>query len=339
MDFTDALLLFGLFTAKTLIIVLAFSAVIILIAIMAAKSQDKPELEIEKLHKKYRAFGKILKHATLTKEEQKEEKKLHKKELKEKKADHSRRVFVLDFNGDLRASAVEHLRQEVTAILNVATPSDEVVVRLESPGGMVHGYGLAASQLLRLREKNIPLTICVDKVAASGGYLMSCTANKILCAPFAIVGSIGVVAQIPNFHRILKKHDVDYKEYTAGEFKRTVTFMGEITEKGEEKFKEQLEATHRLFKDFVKRNRPQLDIAQVATGEYWYGEDARKLGLVDEILTSDDYLLSLSSSNQVLKVSFARKQKLAEKISGVVGNATHRAALKLYEELERKVFL
>jgi serine protease SohB len=339
MEFTDILLQFGLFSAKALVIVLAISAVIVLVAILAAKAQDKPEIEIELLHKKYKSFGKILKNATLTKDEQKEEHKKLKKELKEKKKEHLRKIFVVDFNGDLRASAVDHLRQEVTAILKVAAATDEVVIRLESPGGVVHGYGLAASQLLRIREKNIPLTVCVDKVAASGGYLMSCTANKILCAPFAIVGSIGVVAQIPNFHRVLKKHDVDFKEYTAGEFKRTVSLMGEITPKGEEKFKEQLEATHRLFKNFVSKNRPQLDVAKVATGEYWYGEDAKDLGLVDEIRTSDDYLLSHSDTNQIIKVSFAKKQKLAEKLSSVMGTAAHSAALKLFEEFERKTFL
>jgi len=330
---------FGLFSAKAAVIVLAISAIIILIAVLAAKAQDKPEIEIELLHKKYKLFARILKSATLNKDELKETRKKDKKEAKVKKHEHQRKVFVLDFNGDIKASAVDHLRQEVTAILSVATPTDEVVIRLESPGGVVHGYGLAASQLLRLREKGIPLTVCVDKVAASGGYLMSCTANKILCAPFAIVGSIGVVAQVPNFHRVLKKHDVDYKEYTAGEFKRTVSIMGEITPQGEEKFKEQLDATHRLFKSFVQNNRPQLDVAKVATGEYWYGQDAKDLGLVDEIRTSDDYLLSQSDTNQVIKVSFAKKQKLGEKLSGVLSRAGHSALWKIYEDLERKTFL
>ncbi|WP_413291325.1 protease SohB [Bdellovibrio sp. HCB337] len=339
MEFTDVLMQFGLFSAKALVIVLAISAILLLIALLAAKAQDKPEIEIELLHKKYKLFGKILKNAALTKEELKEERKKAKKTEKEQKKEHLRKIFVIDFDGDIKASAVDHLRQEITAVLNVATPQDEVVVRIESPGGVVHGYGLAASQLLRVREKNIPLTVCVDKVAASGGYLMSCTANKILCAPFAIVGSIGVVAQIPNFHRVLKKHDVDYKEYTAGEFKRTVSLLGEITDKGEEKFKEQLEATHRLFKSFVQKNRPQLDVAKVATGEYWYGEDAKNLGLVDEIRTSDDYLLSQSDTNQILKISFAKKQKLADKLSNVLGKAAYSAVLKVVDDLERKTFV
>jgi serine protease SohB len=338
-DFMEFLQQFGLFTAQTVIIVLAIASILILIAVLVAKAQDKPEIEIELLHKKYKLFAKILKSATLNKDEQKEDKKKEKKELKKEKHEHIRKIFVIDFNGDIKASAVEDLRQEITTVVNVATTQDEVVIRLESPGGVVHGYGLAASQLLRIREKGIPLTVCVDKVAASGGYLMSCTAHKILCAPFAIIGSIGVVAQVPNFHRILKKHDVDYKEYTAGDFKRTVSLLGEITTKGEEKFMEQLEATHRLFKSFVHKNRPNLDLDKVATGEYWYGQDALDLGLVDEIRTSDDYLLSQADTNQIIKISFAKKQKLTDKLSGVLGRAAHSAVLKVYEDLERKTFL
>lgn len=331
---------FGLFAAQAAVIVVAIGSLILLIALLAAKAQDKPEIEIELLHKKYKLFAKVLKHATLTHSQQKEEKKKSKKELKdEKHKEVTQKIFVLDFDGDLKASAVDHLRQEITAVVEVATPQDEVVLRLESPGGVVHGYGLAASQLLRLREKGIPLTVCVDKVAASGGYMMSCTANKILSAPFAIVGSIGVVAQVPNFNRVLKKHDVDFKEYTAGEYKRTVTLLGEITPKGEEKFKEQLEATHILFKKFVLANRPQVDMDKVGTGEYWYGQDAKELGLVDEIRTSDDYLLSLSKTHQIIKVSITKKQKLSDKLSGALGRAAHSAVLKVYEELQRKTFL
>lgn len=284
----------------------------------------------------------MLKAHTVTKSERKELKKKLKEErkaLESKTSDGDKKIFVIDFEGDVKASAVENLREEVTAVLTLATPQDEVVVRVESPGGVVHGYGLAASQLLRIREKNIPLTVCVDKVAASGGYLMSVTANKILCAPFAIVGSIGVVAQLPNLHRLLKKHDVDYKEYTAGEFKRTVSLLGEVTEKGEEKFKQQLEDTHTLFKSFVGRFRPQLNLPEVATGEYWYGEQALGKGLVDEIRTSDDYLLTLSEKHQVVKVKFEHHESLSDKLTGVLGKALRKGALSAIEELEARRFL
>lgn len=338
----DALQSIGIFAAQTFLILFAILAVILVIALLAAKAGNKPQIEIEILNKKYKDFRNLLKEETLSKTERKELKKKLKAENKDQEnqsRDQDKKIFVVDFHGDIKASAVENLREEITAVLTIAKPSDEVVVRIESPGGVVHGYGLAASQLLRVREKQIPLTICVDKVAASGGYMMSCTANKILCAPFAIVGSIGVVAQVPNLYRVLKKFDVDYKEYTAGEYKRTVSLLGEITEKGEEKFKAQLEDTHILFKDFVHKYRPTMNISDVATGEYWYGEQALKKGLVDEIRTSDDYLLALSEKHQIVKVKFEHKESLSEKLTGVLGKALHKGGLSLIEDLETRRFL
>lgn len=338
----DALQSIGIFAAQTFLILFAILAVILVIALLAAKAGNKPQIEIEILNKKYKDFRNLLKSETLSKTERKELKKKLKAENKDQEnqsRDQDKKIFVVDFHGDIKASAVENLREEITAVLTIAKPSDEVVVRIESPGGVVHGYGLAASQLLRVREKQIPLTICVDKVAASGGYMMSCTANKILCAPFAIVGSIGVVAQVPNLYRVLKKFDVDYKEYTAGEYKRTVSLLGEITEKGEEKFKAQLEDTHILFKDFVHKYRPTMNISDVATGEYWYGEQALKKGLVDEIRTSDDYLLALSEKHQIVKVKFEHKESLSEKLTGILGKALHKGGLSLIEDLETRRFL
>ena len=210
---------------------------------------------------------------------------------------------------------VSSLREEITAILTVATSDDEVFVRLESGGGMVHGYGLASSQLDRIRQKDIPLTISVDKVAASGGYMMACVANHIISAPFAILGSIGVIAQIPNFSKILKKNDVDFEQITAGEFKRTLTMFGENTDSAREKFAEEIEETHELFKTFVSEHRPSLDIAKVATGEHWFGLKAHELGLVDVIQTSDDYLMQASKDKKILAIKYATKKGLAEKLS------------------------
>jgi Periplasmic serine proteases (ClpP class) len=338
----DALQSIGIFAAEAFIIFFGIIAIILVIAMLAARSANKPELEVELLHKRFKRFSNVLKAHTLNKADRKAEKKKLKaenKKLEDKSKKDEKKIYVIDFKGDVKASAVDNLREEISAILGVATPDDEVVVTVESPGGVVHGYGLAASQLLRVREKNIPLTICIDKVAASGGYLMSCTANKILSAPFAIVGSIGVVAQVPNLHRLLKKHDVDYKEYTAGEFKRTVSLLGEVTPKGEEKFKEQLEATHALFKSFVSRFRPQLDLAQVATGEYWYGEQAINLKLVDEIKTSDDYLMNLAQNHQILKVKFEHKESFGDKLTGILGKSLHQASSRLIQELENRRFI
>ena len=237
-----------------------------------------------------------------------------------------KRFFVLNFNGDIRASALEHLRLEISALLTMAKPQDEVVVCVESPGGMVHNYGLAASQLSRVRRQGIPLTIVVDKVAASGGYLMAAVANKILAAPFALIGSIGVVAQIPNIHRLLKKNDVDVEILTAGKYKRTLTTMGENTDEGREKFIEELEDVHALFQEFVTENRPSLDIEAVATGEAWYGKRALELGLVDEICTSDEYLTSACSDAEVYELKWVETQKPIDRIMGKVNGLVDSAA-------------
>ncbi|MDH0564646.1 protease SohB [Acinetobacter courvalinii] len=225
------------------------------------------------------------------------------------------KIYVLDFKGDVQASAVDTIREEITLILATAKAGhDRVVVRLESPGGMVHGYGLAAAQLVRLRDAGFHVTICVDKVAASGGYMMACIANEIISAPFAVVGSIGVVAQVPNFNRLLKQHNVDFELYTAGEYKRTVTMFGENTPEGKAKFEEELQQTHALFKHFVEKYRPQLDVAKVATGEHWYGEDARELNLVDTLQTSDEYLLSLLPKHDIYVINTRKRPTFGEKL-------------------------
>ena len=227
----------------------------------------------------------------------------------------NQKIYVIDFKGDIQASAVEHLREEITLILATAKAGrDRVVIRLESPGGMVHGYGLAAAQLVRLREAGFHLTICIDKVAASGGYMMACIANDIIAAPFAVVGSIGVVAQVPNFNRLLKEHHVDFELYTAGEYKRTVTMFGENTPEGKAKFEQELQQTHALFKHFVEKYRPQLNVDKVATGEHWYGQDALDLNLVDQLKTSDEYLLSALARHDVYVISTRRKPTLGEKL-------------------------
>ncbi|WP_082627140.1 protease SohB [Colwellia sp. TT2012] len=323
---------YGMFLAKTVTFVLAVIAIIIAIAGAAMKQQHKKgELEITDLSEQFIETEEDIIHALLTKEEYKEKEKADKKLAKEKaKADKAKaklakageaeepskaHVFVIDFNGSIDAKEVSSLREEVTAILSVAKPTDEVFIRLESGGGMVHGYGLASSQLDRIRQHNIPLTVSVDKVAASGGYMMACVANHIICAPFAILGSIGVIAQVPNFNKLLKKHDIEFEQFTAGEFKRTVTMFGENTEKGKAKFIEELEETHVLFKNFVSERRPSLDIAKVATGEHWFGTTALELGLVDSIQTSDDYLQGKSKSHKVVAIKYEIKKGLAEKFS------------------------
>jgi serine protease SohB len=315
----DSLIQLGVFTGKAFIVVLAIAVILILFfSLLSRARQAKPLLSVENLNDKFRHMAEALRASVLEGKELKKERKEEKKRLKALKgsSETQRHVFVLDFEGDVRASRLENLREEVTAILTIAHAGrDEVVVRLESPGGMVHSYGLAAAQLVRLRNAGIQLTVCVDKVAASGGYMMACTANKILAAPFAILGSIGVVAQVPNFHRLLKKHDVDYEEITAGEFKRTISLLGEITEKGKRKFLDQIEDTHGLFKSFVATYRPQLDISRVATGEYWYGQQAKELNLADDIMASDDYLFQQRMSAKIFKIEIHSRRKWSEKLA------------------------
>lgn len=321
------------FAAKTGLIVVAIAAIAILIALLVVRAKaPRDTVVIDNINEKIRDFEVALSQHVLT---EKGFKAFHKKLKKHKPAksdDEKKRVYVLTFEGDIKATAVDRLRDEITAILTVARPgTDEVVARVESPGGMVHGYGLAATQLLRVREQGIALTICVDKVAASGGYMMACTGNKILAAPFAIVGSIGVIAQVPNFHRLLKKNNVDFEEITAGEYKRTVTMLGEITEKGRHKFQEKIEATHVLFKDFVQTYRPKLQIEKVANGDYWYGRQAIDLGLVDELISSDDYIFRMRDDAKIFRIEIQAKKKLSDRLAENFARAVEQAVSKLIE--------
>ena len=301
---------YGMFLAKTLTLVLAIGAVILMIVIATVKPKaSKGELCFDDLSADYQALKADLQQQLLDKKAFKIWQK-----TANKAATPQAKLFVIDFTGSMDAHEVDALREEVTAVLAVAQAEDSVMVRLESGGGVVHGYGLGASQLQRLRQKNIPLTVAVDKVAASGGYMMACIADKIVAAPFAIVGSIGVIAQLPNFNKLLRKNHIDFEQFTAGEFKRTVTVFGENTDKGRQKFQQELEETHVLFKHFVKRHRQQLEIDEVATGEHWFGYQALELKLVDELTTSDDYLLTQLSERQVYKVQYRIRKSIAEKL-------------------------
>ncbi len=339
----------GVFAAQALVVVLALGILIVLIAVLVARAQMKPDLEMEPLHKKHKHIHEYLESMTLEtkgqrkkfKKRLKTEAKLESKEDKRSKEDkHAKeekpKLFVIDFKGDKEAHQVDSLREEINAVLQIAKAPDEVLVKVESPGGTVHGYGLAAAQLLRLREKNLKLIVAVDKVAASGGYLMASTAQEIISSPFAIIGSIGVVASVPNFHRRLKNWDIDYKEYTSGEFKRTVSVLGEITPPGEKKFVDQLEAIHQQFKDFVKNGRPQVDIQKIATGEYWFGEQAFKLGLVDRIQTSDSYLLSVFEKNwAVYSLKHTSKLPFLQRISEAFSLSLEKAGMRFLEKIEK----
>ena len=335
---------YGLFLAKAITFIA--TVVITLIAVLAllTKQKDKKgDLSLIDLSAQLKQTKQSIEEQLLTshqlKVRQKAEKKEQKaKDKKDKKAAKSGptekglpQLYVIDFKGSIDAKEVSSLREEVTAVLSVASAEDEVFLRLESGGGMVHGYGLAASQLQRIKDHNIPLTISVDKVAASGGYMMACIADRIIAAPFAILGSIGVIAQIPNFNRLLKKHDIEFEQLTAGQYKRTLTMFGENNDEGREKFKQELQETHDLFKHFVSEHRSQIDIDKVATGEHWYGLQAIERQLVDQISTSDDYLISQLENRHIIQIKYTQRKKLADKLTHAASMAIENSLFKLLQ--------
>jgi serine protease SohB len=330
---------YGLFLAKTVTVVSGILIAGAGIAAIAARLRHSEEghIEVRKLNERYRGMRTAVRAATLSardyKRERREEKKAERRRRKESNTAsptaqdvaHPRHIYVLSFRGDIRAHAVDALREEVSAVLANAEPHDAVIARLESGGGLVHAYGLAAAQLARLRDHGIPLTVCVDKVAASGGYLMACVADRIVAAPFALLGSIGVVAQIPNFNRLLHKHDIDFELLTAGQYKRTLTVFGHNTDEGRRKFTEELEDTHALFKQYVARFRPSLDIESAASGEAWFGERALARGLVDELGTSDELLQQAARHSELIEVRYIERKHLGRRLGLALESAIERA--------------
>ncbi len=338
----DFLAEYASFLAKTVTLVIAILVVLASFAALRSKGRRKAagQLQVSKLNDFYKGLRERLEQTVFDKDQLKALRKIEAKSEKKqkKKSDAKPRVFVLDFDGDIKASATENLRHEITALLSLATPKDEVVLRLESGGGMVHSYGLASSQLARIRQAGVPLTVCIDKVAASGGYMMACIGEKIISAPFAILGSIGVVAQLPNVNRLLKKHDIDFEVLTAGEYKRTLTVFGENTEKGREKFQEDLDVTHELFKNFVSRYRPQLAINEVATGEVWLGVAALEKRLVDELKTSDEYLAERARGAELFHLHYAERKSLQERVGLAASGSVDRLLLTWWSRLTQQRF-
>lgn len=333
---------YGLFLAKTLTFVVA---VLFLLAGVAAirqrqKQGDSGSFKLTNLNERHEANRERLERYVLPakqfKARHKQRVKARKQQEKQNQGDNPR-TYVIRFTGDLRASQVDGLREEVSTILAVARPgTDEVLVRLESGGGLVTAYGLAAAQLARLRSAGLHLTVAIDKVAASGGYMMAAVAEHILAAPFAIVGSIGVVAQIPNIHRLLQHHDVDIELITAGQYKRTLTILGENTEEGRQKFQSQINETHELFKNFLQTYRPSLDLGKVATGEYWFGTQALNLGLVDELVTSDEWIERQFSDRDVIEVQKMPANGLMKKLKGSVEHSAQQVLHRFWDQLRQK---
>lgn len=363
----DFLATYGIFLAKT---VTVLAAILIVMAVGVAnatkgKKSEKGTIKVTHLNDEYDeltdAIEEVILDPAVFKLREKAEKKKDKEEHKQKKKaakekankaknvaseaeeldDSKKRLYVLDFNGDPEASQVEQLRLSITAILSVVRPEiDEILLRLESPGGLVHAYGLAASQLNRIRNQNVTLTICIDKVAASGGYMMACLGSKIVAAPFAYIGSIGVVLQMPNFYRLLQDNKIDYETITGGEYKRTLTTFGENTDKAREKVREEIQDTHTLFKDYVKDNRPSLNISEVATGETWFGSKALEKNLIDEVKTSDECILEACKDADVYLVSFEQKKNLKDKLGSILEMAMNNTIKKwLYSSTDKNQYM
>jgi serine protease SohB len=321
---------YGLFLAE--LATLAVLVVAVIAIVLSLRRGGRSEgLVVEHLNRSFEDSADTLKLAIDKGRHKKEAKARAKQRKREDKASKKHestkpRTFVLDFKGDLRASAVASLREEISAVLQVAKPGDEVLLKLENPGGTVHEHGLAASQLLRLKQRGVKLVVAVDKVAASGGYLMACVADRLIAAPFAIIGSIGVLAQLPNFNRLLQEKGVDFEQITAGRYKRTLTMFGKNTEEGREKLREEVEDVHALFKAQINEYRPQVDIERVATGEYWHGVRALELKLVDELRTSDDVLLEAAKERDLYHLAYKRRRAWSERVMGGVDSVLERLA-------------
>lgn len=328
----------GVFACKFFIIVLMVGGLLIISGSALSehkKWKKKKKLEVEDIGENLQAYR--LKIQSVTHSSKAVKKQI--KALKKKKEENEEkpRAYILNFKGDMEASQVELLREEISILLKTADPKkDEVIIKLNNRGGLVHNHGLGASQLERLRAKGFQLTVCVDEVAGSGGYLMACVANKILSAPFAVIGSIGVLAQIPNFYRFLQKQNVDYEEHSAGEHKRTLTLFGKSTEEKREKLKEQLEEVHTHFKNYIVKYRPKVDLSKIATGEHWLGTKAKELGLVDEIQISDDYILSLLDTKKVYELSL--KEEELTNIQRLLSKKIHQITASSFFIFIKKLF-
>lgn len=355
----EYLIEYGMFLAKTVTLVVALVLIIGAIANSSQKQMKgikKGAIKVNRLNDHINDMRNTLRRKVLDKTAMKllskQEKKARKEEQKARKAEAKQqlagedtaeverkpRVYVLSFKGNIPADAVDSLREEITAVLSLAEPRDQVLLRLESPGGMVHAYGLASSQLMRIKNKGIPLTICVDKVAASGGYMMACLADKLMSAPFAIIGSIGVLVQLPNFNRVLKKHDVDFEQISAGEFKRTLSTFGEITEQGRDKVQEDVETIHHLFKTWVKDNRPSVDIDKIATGETWVGTLAKERYMVDEIKTSDECIVEACETADVFEVEYETPKSLQDKFGRAFATMTDTVYRRFFQGTDNDIY-
>lgn len=295
----EALLELVVFAAKAGMMCLA---VALIVGLIAKSAKDKithtGKIKVLKLSERLAQFHKSVDESLLSPTD------FDTKWKGVKPASKPKKLFVLDFNGGIEADEVKCLREEITTIITTGCNADEVLIRLQSGGGTVDGYGLVASQIDRLKKAGLKVTVSVDRVAASGGYMGAVVADKIIAAPFSYIGSIGVIGQVPNIHKLLKEKGIEIEQHTAGQYKRTLTTVGETTDEGREKFKADLQRMHEHFKDHILKYRPDIEIEKVATGEVWNGSDALELGLIDDIKVSDDFIGEMWNEFEVLELKY-----------------------------------
>ena len=230
-------------------------------------------------------------------------------------------LYYLEFEGDIQASEAAKLKQEILVCLQVAKPTDVFLILVESSGGSVSNYGDLYSVMEMIKKRGHTLWVAIDRVAASGGYLISLPADKIFATPFALIGSIGVLSEVPNFGGLLDKYGVKMEEYTAGERKMNISMFRENGEEQKEHHRKKLGKIHELFKAQLVKYRGGLiekkgvDIGELMEGDFWMGENAFELGLVDELKSSVEILLDEKDHFNILKVNYHNEPKMA----GIMG--------------------
>ncbi|KZX82185.1 hypothetical protein A3715_00045, partial [Oleiphilus sp. HI0009] len=231
-------------------------------------------------------------------------------------------IFVLDFKGDKTASSVGSLSKEVSAILSVAKPNDEVFLRLESPGGTITGYGLASQQLIRLREAGIRLVVSVDEIATSGGYMMAAVGDRIIASPTSMLGSIGVIMEVPNFYNLLDRAGVQFHQFTAGKHKRLVSMTNKIGDAAKDQINQDLEKSHELFKNHVHTYRNSVNLESVSHGDVWSAKYCLDNKLVDDLMTSEAYLFDRASRANIFHISWDVERSFSDKLSSFAAQAS-----------------
>lgn len=231
-------------------------------------------------------------------------------------------AVLLSFNGDINATEVIEFGRAVSMIVQMKDLVSEVYIIINSGGGVVNGYGLLASEIERLHYSEIETYALIDQVAASGGYMAACVANHVVAAPFAYIGSIGVVSEMPNFNQILSDNGINIEQHTAGKSKRTVTPLGKITDEDRNEFKKKLERIHRSFINHVSHYRNINDADEnknsiIFSGDYWIAEETveLELGLVDEISTSQEFLLDKMKEYNIIEITFQENKTKKSKLS------------------------